>query len=50
MANNTLGDVMDFGLHYLNIMSGVLVSISVFTGPVRGLFLDEGPHEVMHYH
>ena len=50
MANNTLGDVMGFGLHHSNIASGVLVSISVFVGPVGGLFLDKGPHEVVHYH
>ena len=50
MANNTLGDVMGFKLHNLNITSRVSVSISVFVGPVRGLFLDEGPHEVVHYH
>ena len=41
---------MGLGLHNSNIASGVPVSISVLTGPVRGLFLDEGPHEVMHCH
>ena len=50
MANNTLGDVMGFGLHHLNVASRVSVSILVFVGPVRGLLLNEGPHEVMHYH
>ena len=50
MANNTLGDVMGFRLHHSNIASGVLVPSSVFAGPVRGLLLDKGPHEVMHYH
>ena len=50
LANNVLGDVMDLRIHNSNIMSGVPVSFSVLTGPVGGLFLNEGPHEVMHYH
>ena len=41
---------MGLRLHNSNIMSRVLVSISVLMGPVGGLFLNEGPHEVMHYH
>ena len=41
---------MDLRVHNLNIMSGVPVSILVCMGPVGGLFLNEGPHEVMHYH
>ena len=41
---------MGLGLHNSNIASGVPVSILVLVGPVRGLFLDEGPHEVVHYH
>ena len=38
------------GLHHSNIMSRVSVPNLVFMGPVRGLLLDEGPHEVMHYY
>ena len=49
MANNTLRDVMGFRLHHSNVMSGVSVPNSVFVGPVRGLLLNKGPHEVMHY-
>ena len=49
-SNNVLGDVMDLRIHNSNIVSGVPVSISVLVGPVRGLFLNEGPHKVMHYH
>ena len=49
-ANNALGDVMDLKIHNLNFASGVPVSFSVLMGPVGGLFLNEGPHEVMHYH
>ena len=41
---------MGLRLHNSNIASRVPASISVLMGPVRGLFLDEGPHEVMHYH
>ena len=41
---------MGLRLHNLNITSRVPVSISVLMGPVRGLFLDKGPHEVVHYH
>ena len=48
-ANNALGDVMGLSLHNSNIASRVPASISVLMGPVGGLFLDEGPHEVMHY-
>ena len=50
LVNNTLGDIMDLRVHNSDIMSGILVSILVHTGPVGGLFLNEGPHEVMHYH
>ena len=50
LANNVLGDVMDLGIHNLNIASRVPVSFSVLVGPVGGLFLNEGPHEVVHYH
>ena len=49
-VNNVLGDIMDLRIHNSNIMSGVPVSISVLTGPVGGLFLNKGPHEIMHYH
>ena len=49
-VNNVLGDIMDLGVHNPNIMSGVPVSILVLMGPVGGLFLNEGPHEIMHYH
>ena len=41
---------MDLGVYNLDISSRILVPISVCVGPVRGLFLNEGPHEVMHYH
>ena len=41
---------MDLGVYNSDITSGILVSISVHVGPVGGLFLNEGPHEVMHYH
>ena len=41
---------MDLGVHNSDIASGILVSILVCMGPVRGLFLNEGPHEIMHYH
>ena len=50
LANDVLGDVMDLRIHNSNIVSRVPVSFSVLMGPVRGLFLNEGPHEVMHYH
>ena len=49
-ANNVLRDIMDLRVHNLNIMSRVPVSISVLAGPVGGLFLNEVPYEVMHYH
>ena len=49
-VNNVLGDIMDLRVHNSDIMSGVPVSISVLVGPVGGLFLNEGPHEIMHYH
>ena len=49
-VNNTLGDIMDLGVYNSDIASGILVSILVCAGPVGGLFLNEGPHEVMHYH
>ena len=41
---------MDLKVYNLDIASGILVSISVHMGPVGGLFLSKGPHEVMHYH
>ena len=41
---------MDLGVYNLDITSGILVSILVRMGPVGGLFLNEGPHEVVHYH
>ena len=41
---------MDLGVYNSDILSKILVPISVHAGPVRGLFLNEGPHEVMHYH
>ena len=50
LVNNALGDVMDLGVHNPYIMSGILVPILVSVGPVGGLFLNEGPHEIVHYH
>ena len=50
LVNNVLGDIMDLGVHNLDITSRVPVSILVLMGPVGGLFLNEGPHEIMHYH
>ena len=41
---------MDLRVHYSDITSRIPVSILVCLGPVRGLFLNKGPHEVMHYH
>ena len=41
---------MDFGVHNSDMSSGIPVPILVCMGPVRGLFLNEGPHEVVHYH
>ena len=41
---------MDLRVYNSDIVSGILVSILVHVGPVGGLFLNEGPHEVMHYH
>ena len=41
---------MDLRVYNLDILSGILVPVSVCMGPVRGLFLNEGPHEVVHYH
>ena len=49
-VNNTLGDVMDLRVHNSYIMSRILVPILVSMGPVRGLFLNEGLHEIVHYH
>ena len=49
-VNNTLGDIMDLRVYNSDITSRILVSILVCVGPVGGLFLNEGPHEVMHYH
>ena len=40
---------MDLRVYNSDISSGILVPISVHMGPVRGLYLNEGPHEVMHY-
>ena len=50
LANNVLGDVMDLRIRNSNIVSRVPVSISVLVGPVGGLLLNKGPHEVVHYH
>ena len=41
---------MDLGVYNPNIASGILVSILVHVGPVGGLFLNKGPHEVVHYY
>ena len=41
---------MDLGVYNSDIASRILVSILVHMGPVGGLFLNEGCHEVMHYH
>ena len=41
---------MDLGVHNSDITSAIPVSISVHVGSVGGLFLNEGPHEVVHYH
>ena len=41
---------MDFGVHNSDISSRIPVPILVCMGPVGGLFLNEGPHEVVHYH
>ena len=48
--NNALRDVMDLRVHNSYITSRILVPILVSTGPVGGLFLNEGPHEIVHYH
>ena len=50
LVNNVLGDIMDLRIHNLDTTSRVPVSISVLMGPVGGLFLNEGPHEIMHHH
>ena len=49
-VNNALGDIMDLRVYNSDIASGILVPILVHAGPVGGLFLNEGPNEVMHYH
>ena len=49
-VNNTLGNIMDFGVHDLDISSGIPVPLSVGMGPVGVLLLNEGPHEIMHYY
>ena len=49
-VNNALGNIMDFGVHNLDISSGIPVPLLVGMGPVRGLLLNEGPHEIMHYY
>ena len=41
---------MDLRVYNSDITSGILVSILVHVGPVGGLFLNEGSHEVVHYH
>ena len=41
---------MDLGVYNSDISSGILISVSVRMGPVGGLFLNEGPHEVVHDH
>ena len=50
LVNNVLGDIMDLRVHNLDITSRIPVSISVLVGPVGGLFLNEGQHEIMHNH
>ena len=49
-VDNALGDVMDLRVHNSYITSGILVPILVSMGPVGGLFLNKGTHEIMHYH
>ena len=41
---------MDFRVHNSDISSRIPVPILVHMGPVGGLFLNEGPHEVVHNH
>ena len=41
---------MDLRVHNPYITSGILVPGLVIAGPVGGLFLNEGPHEIVHYH
>ena len=41
---------MDLRVHNPYIMSKILIPGLVSTGPVGGQFLNEGPHEIMHYH
>ena len=41
---------MDLRVHNPYIMSRILVPGLVSMGPVGGLFLNEGPHEIVHYH
>ena len=43
-------DLRVYNSDILDISSRIPVPISVRMGPVRGLFLNKGPHEVMHYH
>ena len=41
---------MDLRVHNPYITSRILVPGLVSMGPVGGLFLNEGPHEIVHYH
>ena len=41
---------MDLRVHNPYITSGILIPGLVSVGPVGGQFLNEGPHEIMHYH
>ena len=41
---------MDLRVHNSYITSRIPVPILVSMGPVGGLFLNEGPHEIVHYH
>ena len=50
LVDNALGDVMDLRVHNPYITSTILVPSLVSVGPVGGLFLNEGPHEIVHYH
>ena len=49
-VDNALGNIMDFGVHDSDISPRIPVPLSVGMGPVGGLFLNEGPHEIVHYH
>ena len=50
LVDNALGNNMDFRVHDSDISSGIPVPLSVGMGPVGGLLLNEGPHEIVHYH